>query len=473
MTLNRVTPVFVLLLGSLWGGDIQAEDTPKDMVEYFTSSGFSTPVAIVNSPAGVYVNGVTYVTYQGAKTDPYIASYHHETQEWQGPYKAGTSLLGKDEASAKDSHGKPTMLIDNDEYIHLFFGGHGGSDAFGENELGNVFRGMNKHVVSVKPYDISEFEELDNISPFGNYNQAIKMDNGDIYLFYRHGAHRSNWVYQKSTDNARTFSEPVSFLEATPRTDIDAHHSWYAWATKGSGDDIIVSYDYHVCWNITSAPFKARGGHFAERNNLYYMVFNTQTGIWRNVSGEELKVPVTYEAANAKALVTETGLDNWTFNGSVHLDENNYPHVTINTGRDLGKINWGGPKQTEYYRWNGQKWLGGNTVHPNANNKNLDTRGDFFLNDEGGFTFALGYKEGEDEIISYFEYDQKNQCFSKVSDLVKVKNANWAMSPMIENAHPDARFLAAEKVVGEKEWRRMYLVGDHGAVKRVESEANQ
>jgi len=36
-------------------------------------------------------------------------------------------------------------------------------------------------------------EVLDNVDPFGTYSQFVKMDDGDIYLFYRHGSHRSDW----------------------------------------------------------------------------------------------------------------------------------------------------------------------------------------------------------------------------------------------------------------------------------------
>ncbi|WP_197068501.1 hypothetical protein [Photobacterium gaetbulicola] len=73
------------------------------------------------------------------------------------------------------------MIIDDLGYIHIFFGGHGDSARHGENPLGDVHDGRNKHIVSKKPYDITAWIELDNIPPFGNYNQAIKMDNGDIY----------------------------------------------------------------------------------------------------------------------------------------------------------------------------------------------------------------------------------------------------------------------------------------------------
>ena len=251
MTKNLIINFFVFccLLGCVTKPNSQKTiDKEGEMVDYFADNGFGNAVAIVQHPSGVYHKGITYVAYQGALEDPYVASYNHTTKEWKGPFKAGVSEMGKDPNRNKkiDNHGKPALLIDDAGYIHIAFGGHGGTREDGHNPLGNHHYGKNLHAVSKKPLDISEWETLDNISIFGTYSQFIKMDNGDMYLFYRHGAHRSNWVYQKSTDNGKTFGEPVSFLKHKRRTEIEAEYSWYTWLSKVKVDDIIVVFDYHI-----------------------------------------------------------------------------------------------------------------------------------------------------------------------------------------------------------------------------------
>ena len=147
-------------------------------IDHFAENGFGNTVAIVQHPAGIYHQGITYVCYQGPLEDPYVASYNHQTGEWKGPYKAGVSEMGKDPTRKKkiDNHGKPSMIIDNAGYIHIAFGGHGGMPEHGENTLGNYHYGKNLHAVSKKPLDISSWETLDNIPVFGTYNQFIKMD---------------------------------------------------------------------------------------------------------------------------------------------------------------------------------------------------------------------------------------------------------------------------------------------------------
>ncbi|MFC1518614.1 BNR-4 repeat-containing protein [Pseudomonadota bacterium] len=453
-----------LLLGGCQVSSSQLATTDQQ-VDYFADNALGNALAVVQHPAGIHQNGITYVSYQGPLEDPYIASYNHQTLQWQGPYQAGVSELGKDPTRAKkiDNHGKPTMLIDDLGYIHLFFGGHGGDERHGKNMLGNIHYAGNKHVVSKRPGDISEWEELENISPFGTYNQAIKMDNGDIYLFYRHGAHRSDWVYQKSTDHGRTFEQPVSFLKHKKRDDILADDSWYAWISKGQDNDIIVSYDYHVCWN-NGAGVNGRG-HTTERHDAYYMVFDTDKGTWRNVHNSPLTLPVTKEHADEKTLVARTGgAGYWTFNGSAHLDQNGYPHITTNIGKDIG-MKTGGPKQTSYYRWTGSEWVGGKPINPQSRVDNTDSRGDFIIHSPMDISVILGFKEQDDGVIAYFNSSDGGDNFTKGQELLRKPKASWALTALIENAHADARMIIAEKQKGTN-WNRIYLVGDSGPIKR-------
>lgn len=440
------------------------------MVDYFSDNAFGNALALIQHPAGIHKNGITYVSYQGPKEDPLVAAYNHKTKTWQGPYQAGISDLGKKSTKKFriDNHGKPTMLIDDLGYIHIFYGGHGAGAKYGKNPYGRGGLGRNKHAVSKRPFDISEWQNLDNVSIFGTYNQAIKMDNGDIYLIYRHGAHRSDWVYQKSSDHGRTFEPAVPFLKHKARTDIPAADSWYIWASKGQGDDIILSYDYHVCWFRGEGP---KGlGHVTQRHDLYYMVLDTKTGSLRNIENEKLPVPVTKEIADEKTLVAKTGKD-WTFNGSAHVDNKGYPHLAINIGKNLGQ-NTGGPKQTHYYRWTGNNWVGGVPISKQAKQDNITTRGDFMIDKKiQAVSFLQGYQEQKDGVIATFTSNNNGQSFQKNKELLRRKDATWALSARIDNAHPDAQLIVAEKIPGSP-WHKIYLVGEKGPIQRNAADAH-
>ncbi len=269
-------------------------------VDYCANNAYSNPIT---GNCAEYYKGVTYIAYQGSLTDPYVVAYDHKKKEWIGPIKAGTSFIGKDERTKNDSHGKPSLVVDSEGYIHLAFGGHGGTPALGENELGNYNCGKQIHVKSKRPMDITEWEEVDNITPFGTYSQFVKMDNGDIYLFYRHGAHRSNWIYQVSKDDCKTFSPKKSFLVAKPCAEdgekLNIWDSWYVAFEKGEDDNIIVLYSYHRCHS-------KNGVHQGERFNGYYMELDTKNDTWSNKQGEKLNVPLTKEDSDAKTLSVAT-----------------------------------------------------------------------------------------------------------------------------------------------------------------------
>jgi hypothetical protein len=433
-------------------------------VAYFADNGFGNAVALVQHPAGIYHKGITYVCYQGSLEDPYIASYNHTTGEWKGPFKAGVSEMGKDPNRPKkiDNHGKPSMIIDDAGYIHITFGGHGGMRKHGNNPLGNYSYGKNMHVVSQKPLDISSWEQLDNIPPFGTYNQFIKMDNGDIYLFYRHGAHRSDWVYQVSTDNGRTFNPPVSFLKHKRRSDLEAEDSWYPWITRGNNNELIVVFDYHICSDNHAGG--KENAHIPKRYNVYYMVFDTKTKLWKNIEGEELNAPITRELADEKALVAKTD-DKWTFQGVVVLDAEGYPHIGMTIGNEIEGARRSAPKHMHYFRWDGSDWI-------HANNSGLPIgNGDIEVTPTNAVHFYIAgtNSDGLGEISRWERYESEGS-FKKTKTLLTKPDASFAISALIENAHPDARLIVAERKPGT-DYRKMYLLGDKGALKRLKSEA--
>ena len=444
--------------------DAPSESLEEQKVDYFADNGFGNAVAVVQHPAGIYHKGITYVCYQGPEEDPYVASYNHNTKTWKGPFKAGISEMGKDPDRKKkiDNHGKPSIIIDNAGFIHIAFGGHGGMRKHGENTLGNHHYGKNLHAVSKKPLDISSWETLDNISPFGTYNQLIKMDNGDLYFFYRHGAHRSNWVYQKSIDNGVTFEAPVSFLKHKRRTDIEAEDSWYPWVSRGNGDDIIVAFDYHLCRDNKNSQDSR--GHIPERHNVYYMVFDTKSGAWKNVKNERLEMPLTKEMADEKTLVKHIPSD-WTFQGVTDVDPNGNPHVCMTVGPDIGE-NRSAPKRIHHFRWNGEDWI------QSADSGLPIGNGDLEVKSAEEVSVYLDGKtdEGFGEISRWDSFDA-GASFKKTTIFLSRKNSCFAISSLIDNPHPDARIIVAEKEKGT-DYRKMYLLGDKGPIKRTKKEAD-
>lgn len=417
--------------------------------DYFAQNALGNPVT---GNSGEYYNGVTYVAYQGSLEDAYVAAYHHETKTWVGPFKAGTSLMGKDTSRKIDNHGKPTLVIDEKGYIHIVFGGHGGTPELGKNPLGNYHYGKQIHVVSKKPLDISSWEVLDNISPFGTYSQFIKVDNGDLFLFYRHGAHRSDLVYQKSVDNGRTFSAPVSYLKTkqtkgTKENPI-IHDSWYAHHAKGQNNDVIVSYNYHVC----KGP-----NHDGERHNVYYMRFDTDANEWYNVKGGKLTLPITKEQADSSTLVYNTG-DMWTHNGIARLDTKGNPHITSYEGEHEGKTH-GGAKSIIHYYWSDTEW-----VRSKSKGLPIGASGEMQIISSNEINMLLSYKEDNVGEVALWKSTDRGESFIKNKIFISEKGSNFDLSNFIINAKPEAQIIVAAK--NNKANGKVYLVGKDGSVRR-------
>ena len=221
-----------------------------------------------------------------------------------------------------------------------------------------------------------------------------------------------------------------------------------------------MSYDYHLCWNY-DAPGRDGLGHAPDRYDVFFMIFDTATGEWRNVQGEPLAMPITREYAEQMTFVASTG-DHLTFNGSSHLDSAGHPHIGTNLG--IPKTGEFLPaKSTTHYRWTGQEWVGGpGGGMPNA-------RGDFEVSDPMTIRFLLAEQGG---IVAWWNSTDGGASFTRGQLLLERPGAGWATSALIRDPHPDARVIVAEKMPGT-DWARMYLLGDNGPVQRPRAEAEQ
>jgi len=416
------------------------------MVDYFTDNGFANPLASIQHPCAEYYNGVTYIAYQGPHEDPYVCAYDHAAKKWSGPVKAGENPMGKTpdpvDPNGPDNHGRPAMIVDGNGHIHLVFGGHGGYWRLGKNTLGAAGKGKQTHVVSKNPQDISSWEVLDNISPFGTYSQFVKMDDGDIYLFYRHGSHQSDWVYQKSSDNCRTFSPPLSVLKhKTQQSDPNIHDAWYAWFEQGKGDTITASYVYHPC---------RVKGHTKERYNGYYMKMNCRDDSWENASGDALVMPVTKEYADENTLVCDTYTTKVKSNhGTCRVDDEGNPHLFFRQG------------QVRYYRWLGNAWQ-----EPVA----IPGRDGDMMVESPKVVRMLLSGGGE---VCWWKTTDGGLTWAKESCLISSADSSYVPTALVRNGTPDGRMVVSENNRAQNHlYRKLFLLGDSGPVGRLEEEAS-
>ncbi|MSU66436.1 MAG: hypothetical protein EXS38_10115 [Opitutus sp.] len=424
-------------------------------VDHFTDNGYGNPVSTLQHPAAEHFNGVTYVAYSGPHEDPYVAAYDHAAGKWIGPVQAGVNPMGKSpdqvDPGELDNHGRPALIVDRQGYLHLIFGAHGGEPSAGLNQFGMAGKGRFTHVVSQKPGDITAWKTLDNVSPFGTYSQWVKMANGDLYLFYRHGSHRSDWVYQKSVDDGRSFAPEVSVLKHKVSADkVTVVDSWYAWFDNGQGNTITASYVYHPC---------ASPGHNAHRNNTYYMLMDGRDDSWTNVQGERATLPVTKESADKLTLIQATGKEK-SNHGTCHIDADGRPHLFFHFPHG----------EARYYRWDGKAWQKPTTV-ADASGRAHD--GDFIIDSPLKVRMLMDQNVAGTGSVGWWNTADGGRTWAKGENVYSLKDTGFEVTALVRNAHPDARMLVAGKLANQEHlYHHMYLLGDHGPVGRPALEAS-
>ena len=298
----------------------------------------------VIAPHAVVEKGRIYCAFQNTKGQPVVMGYNIDKQSWAGPVTASDFGLGK------DAHGNPSICLDRKGHIHVFYGSHGRSQ---------------RHTRSKNPYDISSWVEQTPPTSRATYPQSMRLADGSLYLFYRAGGHMEPWSLRISSDNGKTWSaaEKVIEMRLAPKDRLAAA---YASIAPGTDGKTIHCFWVHKDDNAARVkpgkphpwrPLKYPGLHEAVyRYNMYY-ILRDANGVWRNIEGKKVKLPVSKAFADKHCLVFDSG-DEFTNIGRPVIDKNNRPFVRFRYG--VGDWKKGGkrlvPWQSRYTHYDGSKW---------------------------------------------------------------------------------------------------------------------
>ena len=132
-------------------------------------------------------DGKTYVVYQSDMNAPTITFYDHRKpkgERWASNVKVGVNPLGN-----TDTHGAPSMLIDKQGYLHVFYGSHTRRQMYSRSK---------------RPCDITEWVVMPPVSLQMTYPCGAMLNNGDMVLIGRAGGHVRPWVELTSSDSGNT-----------------------------------------------------------------------------------------------------------------------------------------------------------------------------------------------------------------------------------------------------------------------------
>ncbi len=231
---------------------------------------------MVDQPQAVHHGNVTYVAYQGPGLDPYIAAYHWDTKTWEGPVKAAVN------AQTTDAHGSPSIFVDVNDYVHIFYGPH---------------REPLSHAMSKVPNSISGgWTTMPKIGTDVTYPQVVRV--GDrVMLFYRGAS--DIWESVESADGV-TWNNRRQFTGAYYPS------SFYCSFREGPDHDSVLVAMVRMEWNeyFAKTSFGRHDVFFAQLK-----ADDLSTYTWRNAQDDTITVPVTQATAKDQALVENTGSD--------------------------------------------------------------------------------------------------------------------------------------------------------------------
>lgn len=379
-----------------------------------------------NGPNAYHFAGSTYVSFQGSganRHDPMVVAYDHNEASLRGPYKIGDNPL----APANDSHGIPALIVDDDGFIHVVYGGHARWND-----------GHQRHAISANPGVISEWEHLDNIPSATTYPQLVKLSDGTIYLFQRGpsqhwSGHAADWTYQRSSDGGRSFSDPRPFLAGFGDSgEIHTNglygdewgDSWYLFIQRGPNSElpIAITGNYHACghtgsWETKDERLIKEQAWWSRYNQ--YLLFMDASGHFISVDGTDLtsKLPIDKPTADEHLMVIDTGTKSCMEGANIDYTSSDRPHLAFALGNQGDEDRPG-----KYAKWKGSRWS-----LIDAPRGIPEVREDSLILRSAGRSFGISKDEGE------------SWEFSRVSEVP------FQGLRRVRNAHPEARFTVSEK----------------------------
>ncbi|MFW6456857.1 MAG: BNR-4 repeat-containing protein [Planctomycetota bacterium] len=211
-------------------------------------------------------NDTTYITFSGTiGNEPLIWSVNHESNQWTGPVRVGSNQIGD------DMHGNPSMLVDDDGYIHVWYGSHGATTS------------DKVYARSKNPEDITQWIHPDFETDI-TYPAPTLMSDNTVVVFYRAGNHSmpgsDAWVIRRSEDNGVTWSDPRVLLQ---KMSPDSTADLYAVPTEYPGEDKIGI--------GISDEFLPGSATRHSTSHLFYVVYNLAEDEFYNVEGQKLEAP--------------------------------------------------------------------------------------------------------------------------------------------------------------------------------------
>lgn len=264
----------------------------------------------VIAPHAILEKDTVFTAYQDGKGRPVVAAYGVNKKNWIGPVRASQSGLGADD------HGNPSITIDSQGHLHVFFGCHGGAM---------------KHVRSAAPYNISAWVDASSPTPRATYPQSMRMADGSLYLFYRAGGHLEPWSLRISKDDGQTWSAQQPIIELR-RNFADKKACSYNAFVPGADYRTVHCFWVYKDDNPRGNKRKYQGlDEAVYRYNMYY-ARRTADGQWIAADGTAMSdLPVNKTFCDEHAKILDSG-EEFASPHRIVIGHDDTPYIRIKQG---------------------------------------------------------------------------------------------------------------------------------------------
>jgi len=257
-------------------------------------------------PQAWYFSGTynrTYWTWIDRVGDIKIAYYDHDTTETSQVYDVAPAT----DYSIDQPHANPTIAIDNDGYIHIFYGCH---------------NSPMKYRKSTNPEDLTSFSGAADVVSNATYpNTAVSNDNV-IFVLYR-GLGKDLYLIESAdggvnwVNNTELFDYPTGDFNGVYPLGIVLGNE-------------TPTQSIHILASTRPSAF----------DKLYYMKSLDGGTTWRKADGTEITLPATTETADCVESTAEA------HPGDIKLNSSNEPYVLYSLNETF-----------KFARWSGSEWV--------------------------------------------------------------------------------------------------------------------
>jgi len=388
-----------------------------DSKNYFVSNADKRGTHDLINPCAEYssISNCTYIVYSGLNQDPYIVKYNHSTGLWSDSFRVGINPL------EDDDHGHPSMVIDKNGYIHVFYGCHNTAI---------------KHKVSSKPYMIDSWNYSSNI--IGAHTYPIpKLIDDDIYLLCK-GSDYDIYLYNLS--NSSFFGKKIIGFPSGNWVYIKS-------LEKDSKNNLHISFNYYN---------KIK----KNRYDIYHAIYNLKNNSLTNITGFNLGENINFSEAERYCRAYNSGLESC-YNPTMHLDSNDNPYIIFTKMNEYHNEN-----MTCFIYWNGYKWT--KPVEITSCKTKWETS-DFIINDNNTIDVFLTVNKIFDRggRIEKWRWDGKN-WFKIINILRSENNTKTLVHPTIciNNSYEIKIIFSEYSDYYNQNNLKMYAYGEGGIVKK-------